>query len=599
MENQEEKKPTLTIIKATTSLSQRNRNSKDKRLRVAAYCRVSTDTDEQCGLFENQVTYYTKLIQENSEWIYAGVYADEGYSGAHTDNRPQFMQMIKDALDGKIDLILMKSISRLGRNTLENIKYIRLLKERGISIRFEEEHVDTLAESGELMLTFMSSFAQQELTSTSSHVTTALKMKQGVLVGQPYCFGYDYDVKTKQLVINPKEAKWVKYIFQRYLEGAGTSMIGRELEENGVLTKKGGKRWADTTVLGILTNEKYVGNLVQGKTFTLDPFSKKRLSNQGEKEKYQIEHHHEAIIDMDTFKAVQKIRLERSRKRPRDEHGKLQKGSSTIHPFSSILQCGFCGHMLSRRKWNIGTKYEKRIWHCIGFCKHGKHTCPNSKAIEEKLVQDVFVEVYNRTTGNNSLVFQELLNDVKNSTSEGNAQEDVKKIEKKIASEQMKISKISDLYVDGNITKQEYEARIQKSKKSIEELTAMKDRANIALLDQEESQRRLESFKKVIGKSLSKPLEEYSDDVFLSMVEKVLVGRKDEYGNIDPYALNFILKFGGKDKTEVEDVHDSKNYKALMSFEYRYPHFTFQEVDGNRQKVLKQTIHVIVSMVTE
>ena len=145
MENQEEKKPTLTIIKATTSLSQRNRNSKDKRLRVAAYCRVSTDTDEQCGSFENQVTYYTKLIQENPEWIYAGVYADEGYSGAHTDNRPQFMQMIKDALDGKIDLILMKSISRLGRNTLENIKYIRLLKERGIGIRFEEEHVDTLA----------------------------------------------------------------------------------------------------------------------------------------------------------------------------------------------------------------------------------------------------------------------------------------------------------------------------------------------------------------------------------------------------------------------------------------------------------------------
>jgi DNA invertase Pin-like site-specific DNA recombinase len=280
---------------------------------VAAYCRVSTMADEQIDSFKSQVAYYTSLINSNPEWENAGIYADEGLSGTQADKRPQFLKMVAAAMNGQIDIILVKSLSRFGRNTVDNLNYIRAFKEKNVAIRFEEEGIDTSKESGEIMITILSSCAQQEVQNTSEHVKTGLKMimSRGQLIGYNGCLGYDYDKATKSIKVNKEEAKIVRYIFSRYLQGAGTTVLARELTELGYKGKDGNPRWFDSTILGIIKNEKYKGDIVQGKTFTVDPISKRRLRNFGESDQYCIRNHHEAIVSEDDWNKAQEILKQR------------------------------------------------------------------------------------------------------------------------------------------------------------------------------------------------------------------------------------------------------------------------------------------------
>lgn len=208
--------------------------------------------------------------------------------------------MINDALTGKIDLILTKSISRFARNTLDTLKYVRLLRERGVAIQFEKEGINTLNSQGEMLLAILSALAQAESESISQNVSLGLKMKmkRGELIGFSGCLGYDYDPVTKTLTINEEEAEIVRYIFKRYIEGAGCYVIAKELTRLGAKTKKGNTRWHESTIRGIIKNEKYVGDVMSGKTFTIDPISKKRLQNLGEKEKYYVKDNHHGIIPL-------------------------------------------------------------------------------------------------------------------------------------------------------------------------------------------------------------------------------------------------------------------------------------------------------------
>lgn len=318
MSNIKRKRGNMTqveVIKSNNLITE-NINTENKLKKVCAYARVSTDSEEQLTSYESQIEHYSTQIKSNPNWEFAGIYADEGISGTQVKKRTEFQRMINDALNGKIDIIIAKSISRFARNTVDTLKYVRMLKEHNIAVFFEEEGINTLEMSGELLLSILSSVAQQESENTSTHVKLGLKMKKerGELIGFGGCLGYTYNPEDKTLTINAQEAEVVKLIYEKYLEGYGAESISRQLTKMGIKTPKGKDVWCETTVRKILKNEKYKGDVLQGKTFTIDPISHKRLSNMGEEDKYYISNHHEPIIDEETFEKVTNNERKKRRK---------------------------------------------------------------------------------------------------------------------------------------------------------------------------------------------------------------------------------------------------------------------------------------------
>lgn len=228
----------VEVIKARNDLTIRARGKTIERMRVAAYCRVSTDSADQLNSYKSQVAYYTDLIKKKKEWVLADIYADEAITGTQVTKREDFQRMINDCMNGDIDMVITKSISRFARNTLDTLKYVRMLKEKNIAVYFEDEKINTLTMDGELLLVVLSSVAQQEVENISANVKKGLKMKmqRGEMVGFQGCLGYDYHPDTKTITVNEEEAEIVRYIFNRYIEGAGGSVIGRELENLGYKT---------------------------------------------------------------------------------------------------------------------------------------------------------------------------------------------------------------------------------------------------------------------------------------------------------------------------------------------------------------------------
>lgn len=315
----------------------------NEKLRVAAYCRVSTDDDEQLKSYNSMVAYYKDKIANQPNWEYAGVYADCGVTGTSTKNRTEFNRMIADALAGKIDYIITKSISRFARNNSDIITSINKLRNRRIYVFFEEENLDSASPGYELLLTVFGIIAQQEVENTSSHVKQGLymKMSRGELVGFSKCLGYDYDRETKQISVNPEEAELVRYIFDRYNLGIGSTDIAKELNKKGLLTSKG-KEWGSSTIMSILQNEKYIGDLRQGKTYTNNPIEKHRAYNRGESQMYYVKDHHEPIIDREIWDKAQAIHKIRIRGRTMGSTEKVDNYSRK-YAFSSKLECYFCG----------------------------------------------------------------------------------------------------------------------------------------------------------------------------------------------------------------------------------------------------------------
>ena len=362
-------------------------------LRVCAYARVSTEKEEQLNSYNSQLKYYEEKIKSNSDWLYVGIYADEGITGTLDYKRDGFMKMMQDASQNKFDMIITKSILRFGRNTVDTLKYVRALKEKGIAIYFEEERINTLEISGEIMLTVLSAMAQQESENISSHVKLGLqmKLKRGELIGYNGCLGYVYDKESKQISVNYEEAEIVRYIFERYCQGVGCTTIAKELTGMKYTTPTGKKKWHESTIIGILKNEKYKGDVLQGKTYTTDPISHRRVVNMGEENMYYMQEHHEPIISERMFNQVQEILQKRGGVRG---SGRRKGNFSRKYPFSSRLYCGFCGSLLTRRNWHSGTKNSITVWHCMEFVKHGKENCPHCKAIKESIIEEAFTQSY-------------------------------------------------------------------------------------------------------------------------------------------------------------------------------------------------------------
>lgn len=245
--------------------------SSNNKLRVAAYVRVSSKHDDQLDSFESQVKYFHEKIITNHDWDFVRIYSDEGISGTNTQHRKGFNEMVEDAVNGKFDLLLTKSISRFARNTLDTLKYVRLLRDYGVAVLFEEENINTKNMAGELLLTILSSIAQQESLNLSEHVQLGLRMKmeRGEIVGFCGCYGYDYDPKTKQLYINKEQAKVVKMIFNWYVEGVPIRHIAKRLTEMKIPTCKENMKWHHNAISKMLRNEKYAGDLLMGKYYTV------------------------------------------------------------------------------------------------------------------------------------------------------------------------------------------------------------------------------------------------------------------------------------------------------------------------------------------
>ena len=424
-------------------------------LRVCAYARVSTEKEEQINSYNFQLKYYEEKIKANSDWKYVGIYADEGITGTLDYKRDGFMKMMQDATQNKFDMIITKSISRFGRNTVDTLKYVRLLKEKGIAIYFEEERINTLQISGEIMLTVLSAMAQQESENISSHVRLGLKMKKdrGELIGYNGCYGYNYNLETKEITINEDEANIVRYMFERYVEGVGSSTIAKELTANGIKTPKGGTKWCESTIRGILKNEKYIGDVLMGKTFTIDPISHKRLSNLGEADKHYLKEHHQPIISKELFDRVQEIRTKRAGNR---ETGRRNDNYSKKYPFSSKLYCGFCGSLLTRRNWNANRNCAKAVWQCIKRAKHGKEECPHCKAIPEEILEDCFVQGYRILCNDNRKVVENFLDKIENILKENTTETIVTKLEKDKEKISKKLANLLELNLEGKINKEQY-----------------------------------------------------------------------------------------------------------------------------------------------
>jgi DNA invertase Pin-like site-specific DNA recombinase len=537
----------VELIKANNPF-ENSTKQRIERLRVAAYCRVSTDDKEQIKSYNSMVTHYTDLIKSNKSWFFAGVYADRAITGTKIDKREEFQRLIQDCLEGKIDMVLAKSIPRFARNTLDTLKYVRMLKEHHVAVYFEVEKINTLKD-GEFLMTILSSVAQQEVENTSAYVKKGLKMKmkRGELVGFQGCMGYDYDKETKTISINEEGAKVVRYIFERYVAGAGSTVIARELNEQGILTIRGNS-WTPSSVMGIINNEKYKGDILLGKTFTVDPISKRRLENLGEEDRYYIRNHHEPIISEEMFEKAQEFRNRRvGNPKHKATPGKREKFSRQF-AFSCMLECGFCGSNLTRRRWHSNSKYKKVIWQCVNFTKNGKRFCPNSKGIPEQVIEEAFIESYRMLCSDNKDVVEEFLKRTEKVLRENSSEAQIDKLNKSIENISYKRKKLLDNYLSGIVEQSIYEEMDVELKMKLANENSRLDYLLQQLKDENSLKKRLAEFRTALLQN--QVLEEFDRGIFESMVEKVIIGGIDEDGNKDPYKITFIYKTGFKSEIE-------------------------------------------------
>ena len=351
-----------------------------KLKRVAAYARVSVERGRTLNSYSAQVSYYNDLIQKNPEWEFAGVYADLGISGTGIEKRNDFKRLLQDCEEGKIDIILTKSVSRFARNTVDLLKVVRHLKELGIEVRFEKENINSLTGDGELMLSILASFAQEETMSISKNVKWGIRKKfeKGIPNGGFIIYGYRW--KNKKLEVVPEEAEVVRYIYDNYLQNKAYQKVAAELNELGYKAYKGGK-FSPSSVREILSNITYTGNLLLQKYYIVDPIIKKEKKNTGELTQYYVENNHEPIISMEQYEKVQK-EIER-----RNKLGQRANQSLHITCFTSKVKCPLCGknYRRSGKKNRMGKDYTYYVWVCLTKSEKGAKYCGAKVIPEEEL----------------------------------------------------------------------------------------------------------------------------------------------------------------------------------------------------------------------
>ena len=441
------------------------------KLRVAAYCRVSTDKEDQVNSLESQMKYFTEFINSNDGWQMCEVYYDEGISGTSIKKRAGFNRMISDACDHRMDLILTKEVSRFARNTVDTLSYTRQLKDLNIGVVFMTDNIDTRDSDGELRLSIMASIAQEESRKTSERVKWGQKrrMEQGVVFGRDML---GYAVRNGQLFQNKEESKTVRLIFYKFLnEGKGTRVIARELREEGIVPKRV-KEWTGTTILRVLRNEKYVGDLCQKKTYTPDYLSHAKKYNRNNEEMVYLKDHHEPIIDRETWNSTQS---ELARRSPSDDK-KLKY--SNRYWCSGKLVCGECGQRFVSRTKHLKNGEVYKAWRCYAAATHGSKKTDewehvigcDSSAVNDKVLFACVQRVVQEIQYKKDQIIKEMMQEIK-AVKKLDVKVDTVPLYEKISSLNDKKRRAIDLVLDGTISKEDLKEQTKFYDKEIEVLT--------------------------------------------------------------------------------------------------------------------------------
>lgn len=520
----------------------------DVRKRVAAYCRVSTDHEDQANSFESQQRYFRQYIERNPDWELYEIFADEGISGTNTKKRSEFKRMIACAKEGDFDLIITKEISRFARNTLDSIYYTRDLKKHGIGVIFMNDNINTLDGDAELRLAIMSSIAQEESRKTSERVKWGQKrqMEQGVVFGRSML---GYDVKDGKMTINEEGAKIVRLIFHKFAnENKGTHVIARELREAGI-TPMRVKEWSNTVILRVIRNEKYCGDLVQKKTFTPDFLSHEKKYNRGEEEFVIIKDHHEPIVSRELFEKANRILDEKSL----TQEGKAKH--SNRYPFSGKIKCGCCGSSYVARYKNRknGTRYK--AWRCYKSATQGSpHTdkagnplgCSNPSIRNEDAVHIMYL-VTRSLQLEEKKITANLLSVIQSVLSVNTNYSHIEKLKEQIQTVEDKRTQLIDLCISGAITKQEF---ITKREACDKEISALQD--TISGIDQQHLLAdQQESVMKEITAAIHEIVSgvEYEDAFYSQILERMVVQSKDTvdvYLNLLPIKWSYAVAKASK-----------------------------------------------------
>ena len=396
MEVQKFPKLTVTLIEPKKSILVDKEKYHQKR--VAAYCRVSTDSEEQLTSYQNQMRVYTEMIAANKEWEFAGLYADEGISGTRADKRPEFQRMIRDCQNGKIDYIITKSVSRFARNTVECLEYVRSLKAQGIGIFFEEQNIDTLKNESELYLVIYAGFAQSESESISKHITWTYRKKfeEGKVSFQYKNFlGYRKGADSQPEIV-PEEAAIVERIYEMFLAGQPVKVIAQTLQAEKIEILGKNLSFSKNMIMNILRNEKYCGDCILQKTVTVDCISKTRKVNQGEAPMYIVENNHPAIISREVFNRAQEELIRRQALRAKSDKTSITAtGKYSKYALTEVLQCAECGSRYRRVTWTAHGR-KKIVWRCISRLDYGTKHCKDSITVEEEALHGAVVRALNR-----------------------------------------------------------------------------------------------------------------------------------------------------------------------------------------------------------
>ena len=396
MEVQRIPKRTVSVIEPQKSILVDKEKYHQKR--VAAYCRVSTDSEEQLTSYQNQMRVYTEMIAANKEWEFAGLYADEGISGTRADKRPEFQRMIRDCQNGKIDYIITKSVSRFARNTVECLEYVRSLKAQGIGIFFEEQNIDTLKNESELYLVIYAGFAQSESESISKHITWTYRKKfeEGKVSFQYKNFlGYRKGADSQPEIV-PEEAAIVERIYEMFLAGQPVKVIAQTLQAEKIEILGKNLSFSKNMIMNILRNEKYCGDCILQKTVTVDCISKTRKVNQGEAPMYIVENNHPAIISREVFNRAQEELIRRQALRAKSDKTSITAtGKYSKYALTEVLQCAECGSRYRRVTWTAHGR-KKIVWRCISRLDYGTKHCKDSITVEEEALHGAVVRALNR-----------------------------------------------------------------------------------------------------------------------------------------------------------------------------------------------------------
>lgn len=505
--------PVVTRIPATRHQFTEMPLVSNKKRKVAGYARVSTDHEEQQSSYENQVAYYTRYINERNDWKFVGMYSDEGITATNTRNREGFKKMVEDALAGKIDLIITKSVSRFARNTVDSLVTVRKLKEAGVEVYFEKENIWTLDSKGELLITIMSSLAQEESRNISENTTWGQRKRfeEGkATVPFSRFLGYVRG-PNGEMIVEPKQAKLVRRIYRMYLRGESVNGIKRILESEKIPSPGGKKKWSKTTIRHILTNEKYKGDALLQKTFTVDFLTKKKKVNEGEVPQYYVEGEHEAIVSPGIFQMVQN-----EMQRRRNSKGCCYSSATFL---ASRIRCAECGGWYGSKVWHSTDKYRKTVYQCNHKFKNGCKT----PFVEEKQVQRWFIEAANKIYEKRDEILSNLGAALAALDNEEDLKSKIKALETSLEDKRVEVDRARDV--------DEHDRLVREYEKEKEVLDDLADK----LGENQARKHVLEMFINTIREHDS-VIEEFDEELWISLVDTLEIHSKED--------IRFILKDG-------------------------------------------------------